>query len=71
MAARDEAVIRVGEAMTLEGVTAGDLAGVKGPDAAAQASVGEIEVARGAKISGSTLGDIVAVKTTGTGRNTQ
>lgn len=71
VAARDEAVIRVGEAMTLEGVTAGDLAGVKGSDAAAQASVGEIEVLKGAKISGSKVGDIVGVKTMGTGRNTK
>lgn len=70
-AARGEAVIRVGEAMTLEGVTAGDLVAIKGPDAAAQAGVGEIEVGKGARIRGSKVGDIVGVKTTGSGRNTQ
>lgn len=70
-AAREEAVIRVGEAMTLEGVTAGDLAAIKGPDAAAHAGVGAIEVGKGTKISGSKLGDIVAIKTTGSGRKAQ
>ena len=56
-------VIEVGEALDLENVNAGDLAGVKGTDAAKLVQPGsKLEVGKKARIKNSVLGDIVGIK---------
>lgn len=61
--------IRVAEGLSLEGVTAGDVAGMKSDDPEVLSNPVAIEVGKGATITNSTLGDIVGVSTRATRRD--
>ena len=56
-----EAAVRVAEGLSLDGVQAGDVAGVKGDDGGLLGGPVTIEVAKGARIQNTTLGDIAGV----------
>jgi hypothetical protein len=60
--------IKVAEGLELDGVRAGDIAGVKGEGAATGSA--SIEVAKGARLRNSSVGDIVGVKNTGPAKDT-
>jgi hypothetical protein len=56
-----DSTIRVAEDLSLDGVAAGDVAGVKTDDVGVLSSPVSVEVAKGATVKNSTLGDIVGV----------
>jgi len=59
--ASGEAVVRVAEELSLDGVRAGDVAGVKGDGVGVLRKPVTVEVAKGARFRNSTIGDIVGV----------
>lgn len=59
--ASGEAVVRVAEGLSLDGVHARDVAGVKGDGVSVLGKPVTVEVAKGSKIRNSTIGDIVGV----------